>query len=102
MRAGVVPQQAGIDTAFGSRPAAEISRLRRENDRLRMERDILTVAIFSSSRNPRNEVSSDRGSPGGLAGARHVRGAERPRTEATSLSVAQSARAIVGFRLQDP
>ena len=30
-------------------PAAEISRLRRENDRLRMERDILkkTVAIFS-------------------------------------------------------
>jgi transposase len=32
-------------------PAAEISRLRRENDRLRMERDILkkTVAIFSVS-----------------------------------------------------
>ncbi len=30
-------------------PAAEVSRLRRENDRLRMERDILkkTVAIFS-------------------------------------------------------
>jgi transposase len=30
-------------------PAAEISRLRRENDRLRLERDILkkTVAIFS-------------------------------------------------------
>ena len=30
-------------------PATEISRLRRENDRLRMERDILkkTVAIFS-------------------------------------------------------
>jgi transposase len=30
-------------------PVAEISRLRRENDRLRMERDILkkTVAIFS-------------------------------------------------------
>jgi len=30
-------------------PAVEISRLRRENDRLRMERDILkkTVAIFS-------------------------------------------------------
>ena len=30
-------------------PAADISRLRRENDRLRMERDILkkTVAIFS-------------------------------------------------------
>jgi len=30
-------------------PAAEISRLRRENERLRMERDILkkTVAIFS-------------------------------------------------------
>ena len=30
-------------------PAAEISRLRRKNDRLRMERDILkkTVAIFS-------------------------------------------------------
>jgi transposase len=32
-------------------PAAEISRLRRENDRLRMERDILkkAVAIFSES-----------------------------------------------------
>jgi len=32
----------------GGRNAAEISRLRRENDRLRMERDILkkTVAIF--------------------------------------------------------
>jgi transposase len=32
-------------------PAAEISRLRRENDRLRMERDILkkTVAIFSEA-----------------------------------------------------
>ena len=32
-----------------SDPAAEISRLRRENDRLRMERDILkkAVAIFS-------------------------------------------------------
>src|SRR3954453_10965738 len=32
-------------------PAAETSRLRRENDRLRMERDILkkTVAIFSEA-----------------------------------------------------
>ena len=32
-------------------PAAEISRLRRENDRLRMERDILkkAVAIFSEA-----------------------------------------------------
>jgi transposase len=32
-------------------PAAEISRLRRENDRLRLERDILkkTVAIFSEA-----------------------------------------------------
>jgi transposase len=34
-----------------SDPAVEISRLRRENDRLRMERDILkkTVAIFSEA-----------------------------------------------------
>src|SRR5437764_5492763 len=57
-------------------PAAEISRLRRENDRLRMERDILkkAVAIFSE---PRDEVPLDRGPPGCLAGAGHVRCAER-------------------------
>jgi len=47
-------QNTGPNTpALASRsvldPAAEISRLRRENNRLRMERDILkkTVAIFS-------------------------------------------------------
>src|SRR6267154_2625372 len=53
-------------------PAAEISRLRRENDRLRMERDILkkAVAIFS---NPRNEVPPHRGSSADLAGARRAR-----------------------------
>ena len=47
--AGVAPRQAGAGPAFRPYPAAEISRLRRENDRLRMERDILkkTVAIFS-------------------------------------------------------
>src|ERR1700680_2851452 len=57
-------------------PAAEISRLRRENDRLRMERDILKK-MWPSSRNPRDEVPPDRGSPGHLAGAHHVRSAER-------------------------
>src|SRR5205823_12646618 len=57
-------------------PAAEISRLRRENDRLRTERDILKKAV-PSSRNRRDEVSLDRGPPGCLAGACHVRGAER-------------------------
>jgi transposase-like protein len=37
------------DTPVPVRPAAEISRLHRENDRLRTERDILkkAVAIFS-------------------------------------------------------
>src|SRR5260221_13993979 len=47
-------------------PAAEISRLRRENDRLRMERDILKK-LWPSSRNPRNEVPLHRGSPARLA-----------------------------------
>src|ERR1700704_4659026 len=42
-------------------PAAEISRLRRKNDRLRMERDILKK-LWPSSWNPRNEVPPDRGS----------------------------------------
>src|SRR4030081_344366 len=40
-------------------PAAEISRLRRENDRLRMERDILKK-LWPSSWKPRNEVPPDR------------------------------------------
>ena len=39
-------------------PAAEISRLRRENDRLRMERDILK-RLWPSSRNRRDEVPLD-------------------------------------------
>ena len=56
-------------------PAAEISRLRRENDRLRMERDILKK-LWPSSWSPRNEVPPDRGSAGRLAGARHVRCAD--------------------------
>src|SRR5215469_16987423 len=56
-------------------PATEISRLRRENDRLRTERDILKK-LWRSSRNRRDEVPLDRGSPGDLAGACHVRGAE--------------------------
>jgi transposase len=48
--AGSVPQRqpaSGVPSVAD--PAAEISRLRRENDRLRMERDILkkAVAIFS-------------------------------------------------------
>jgi transposase len=34
-------------------PAAEISRLRRENDRLRMERDILKKAVAIVSEPPR-------------------------------------------------
>jgi transposase-like protein len=57
-------------------PAAEIYRLRRENDRRRMERDILKK-LWPSSRNRRDEVPPDRGPPGRLAGARHVRCAER-------------------------
>src|SRR5215831_9061261 len=56
--------------------AAEISRLRRENDRLRTERDILKK-LWPSSRNRRDEVPLDRGPPGYLAGVCHERGAER-------------------------
>src|SRR3954465_12151018 len=43
-----VPPKRGRPVAAVPDPAAEISRLRRENDRLRMERDILkkAVAIF--------------------------------------------------------
>jgi transposase len=46
-----VPPKSASATASVPDPAAEISRLRRENDRLRMERDILkkTVAIFSEA-----------------------------------------------------
>src|SRR5215469_3166149 len=57
-------------------PGVEISRLRRENDRLRTERDILK-RLWPSSRNRRDEVPLDRGPPGYLVGACHVRGAER-------------------------
>ena len=44
-----LPPVAGSATPCVPDPAAEISRRRRENDRLRMERDILkkAVAIFS-------------------------------------------------------
>jgi transposase len=44
-----VPATPALATPSVADPAAEISRLRRENDRLRMERDILkkAVAIFS-------------------------------------------------------
>ena len=48
--AGSMPhRQSAPITPSVSDPAAEISRLRRENERLRMERDILkkAVAIFS-------------------------------------------------------
>ena len=58
-------------------PAVEISRLRRENDRLQTERDIFKKKLWRSSRNRRDEVPLDRGPPGDLAGACHVRGAER-------------------------
>src|SRR5215470_19030364 len=56
--------------------ASEISRLRRENDCLRMERDILKK-LWPSSRYHRDEVRFDRGPPGCLAGAGQVRCAER-------------------------
>jgi transposase len=67
-------------------PAVEISRLRRENDRLRMERDILKK-LWPSSRNPRNEVPPHRGSSADLAGARHVRCAERVAVRLLPLAV---------------
>jgi transposase len=46
-----VPPKSASAMPFVPDPAAEISRLRRENDRLRMERDILkkAVAIFSEA-----------------------------------------------------
>ena len=47
--AGSAPHPISGPSAPSLDPAAEISRLRRENDRLRLERDILkkAVAIFS-------------------------------------------------------
>src|SRR6266568_385123 len=62
-------------------PGVEISRLRRENDRLRMERDILkkTVTIFSE---PRDEVPPHRGSSADLAGARRARNGRSHQTQA--------------------
>jgi hypothetical protein len=42
-----------------------------------MERDILKKRLWPSSRNRRDEVSLDRGTPGCLANADHVRCAER-------------------------
>jgi transposase len=46
-----VPPKPASATPSVADPAAEISRLRRENDRLRLERDILkkAVAIFSEA-----------------------------------------------------
>jgi transposase len=46
-----VPSKPVSATPSAPDPATEISRLRRENDRLRMERDILkkAVAIFSEA-----------------------------------------------------
>ena len=46
-----VPLKPASATPSVADPVAEISRLRRENDRLRMERDILkkAVAIFSEA-----------------------------------------------------
>jgi transposase len=46
-----VPAKPASATPSVPDPAAEISRLRRENDRLRLERDILkkAVAIFSEA-----------------------------------------------------
>src|SRR6266853_3423912 len=70
-----------------SNEAAEVSRLRRENDRPRMERDILKNCGHLLW-NPRNEVPPDRGSSGGLAGARHVRCAERIAVRLLRLAVA--------------
>ena len=51
-RAGLAPHPRPASAASSTPdPTAEISRLRRENDRLRMERDILkkAVAIFSEA-----------------------------------------------------
>jgi len=47
-RASVAPQRAGEDPHSVPDPAVEISQLRRENDRLQMERDILKKHYFSS------------------------------------------------------
>ena len=48
-----VPPKSALATPSVSDPAAEISRLRRENDRLRMERDILKKAVAIFSQPPR-------------------------------------------------
>jgi transposase len=53
-----VPAKPASATPSVPDPAAEISRLRRENDRLRMERDILK-RLWPSSRKRRDEVPPD-------------------------------------------
>jgi len=70
----------------------EISRLRRENDRLRMERDNLKK-LWPSSRNRRDEVPPDRGSPGCLAGARHGRRARHLAVRLLCLAITAGKRA---------
>jgi hypothetical protein len=54
---------------------------------LRLERDILKK-LRRSSGNRRDEVSPDRGSPGSLASAGHVRGAERVTVRLLRVAVA--------------
>src|SRR5258708_40171063 len=78
LRRWVEQRGAGLEpTAAARRPttqatlpsadhAAEIARLQRENERLRMERDILTLLEF------RNEISLHRRSPCRLSGEDHV------------------------------
>jgi transposase len=48
-----VPPKAALATPSVPDPAAEIFRLRRENDRLRLERDILKKAVTIFSEAPR-------------------------------------------------
>jgi len=61
MRVGAAPD-TGVGPHSVPDPAAEISRLRRENDRLRMERDILKK--LGHLLEPPNEVPLDRGHQG--------------------------------------
>ena len=57
--------------------AAEIARLQRENERLRMERDILKNCPLRSLLEFRNEIPLHRRSPRRLSGEDHVRHARR-------------------------
>src|SRR4051812_28696088 len=73
-------------------PRMAISRLCRADERVRLERGILRRR-WRFSRNRRDEVPPDRGSPGCLAGAGHVQRTERVALRLLCLAITAGERA---------